>query len=304
MDLAGLTPKISFFEMVASDSLYSYFEGGFKYIYSVVTGHYDSLTPIRYYADEAYLIFDLLLESYYLYKHNSLYSENFFSFTRSAMSFTDNSLKTFSGKHKILVLIYEVILPYLRLKLNKWHQEKKQNPVNLPFDRKYLPLIPLMNGGYTFIDFLYKLKFLVQGDFKFFRPYLHFWNFLIRRKNIFELQREEKSYSHPALSFFAKYNVFLIFLFVKFCQWYFNQDNVNRSVRTAGSDVCPPPKKLGRFSTGCPLCKKQNIENPWALETSGYVYCFVWIQEFVEKHKKCPISNVATTESNIRKIYT
>ena len=93
MDLVGGNNKISFFEMVACDSLYSYFQRGFKYIYQVVTGHYDSLVPFQYYADEAYLIFDLLLQSYYLYKHNCLYSENFFSFTRSAISFKHNILK-------------------------------------------------------------------------------------------------------------------------------------------------------------------------------------------------------------------
>lgn len=93
MDLVAGSNKISFFEMVACDSLYSYFQGGFKYIYSVVTGHYDALVPYQYYADEAYAIFDLALQSYYLYKHNWLYSENFFSFTRSTISFKKNLLK-------------------------------------------------------------------------------------------------------------------------------------------------------------------------------------------------------------------
>ena len=216
MDLVGGSPKISFFEMVASDSLYSYFEGGFKYIYSIITSHYDSLVSIQYYGDEAYLLFDLALQSYYLSKHNSLYAENFFSFSRSAISFTNNRLKTYSRKHKIITIIFEVILPYLRLKLQKWYQSKKNDPSGLSFNKKYLGVIPAMNGIYSFIDFLYKLKFLLQKDFRFFKPYLHICNFLIRRKNMFEMKREEDQYSNKVLEILSKYNIFLLFLFVKY----------------------------------------------------------------------------------------
>ena len=289
--------------MVAWDSLYSYFEGGFKYIFTVISGHYETLTPIRYYSDEAYLAFDLLLESYYLYKHNWLYSENFFSFTRSALSKDENKLVKFSGKHKTLVLLYEVVLPYLRLKLHKWYQAKQQDSTDLPFDKKYLKLIPILNGSYAFIDFLYKLKFLVQKDFRYFKPYLHFWNFLIRRKNTFEVKQEEESYSNGFFSLLSKYNIFLIFLFVKYWQWYFSQSNVNQSTNQLENDICPPPTQTGRYSKGWAICKKDNIENPWALETSGYVFCFMCIQAHVEKYKKWPITKAPSAVGNIRKIY-
>lgn len=303
MDLAGTSQKISFFEMVAWDSLYSYFEGGFKYVYSVLTSHYDSLAAYQYYTDEAFLIFDLWLEYYYLHKNNWLYSENFFSFTRSAISMNNSRLKKFSNKHKVLALLYEVVLPYLRLKLHKWYQDKKNNPANLAFDKKWLGVIPALNATYSFVDFMYKLKFLVQKDFRFFKPYLHFWSFLIRRKNMFELKREEDAYSNKLFGFLSKYNIFFIFLFVKFWQWYFSQSNVNKSSNSDNNQVCIPPGKQKRYSRACAIWNKQKVENPWALETSGYVFCFVCIQEYLEKHQQWPVTKVKTTVNNIRKIY-
>lgn len=302
MDLVSSSQKISFFEMVAWDSLYSYFEGGFKYVYSVVTGHYDSLVPYQYYSDEAYLVFDLLLESYYLNKYNWLYSENFFSFTRSAISFSNNGLTPFTTKHKVLAIFFEVVLPYLRWKLNKWYQKKLREPGTLPFDEKYLKIIPILNATYSSFDFLYKLKFLLQQDFRFFKVYLHFWNLLIRRKNNFELKREDEMNQNSVMGILSKYNVFVMFLFVKYCQWYFSQSNVNQS--TAASDeICPPPK-IKKYGKSCPICKKPKVENPWALETSGYVFCFVCIQEYVEKNGKCPVTSIKSSNTNIRKIYT
>ncbi|CAI2377318.1 unnamed protein product [Moneuplotes crassus] len=302
MELSGGAPKISFFEMVASDSLSSYFEGGFKYIYQVFTNHYDRLVPISYYSDEAYFIFDMLLQSYYLHKNSSSYAENFFSFTRSAVSFTNNRLKQYSTKHKVITLFFEVILPYLRLKVHKWYLSKKGD-ANFQY-KKYLKIIPLTNGLYAFIDFLYKLKYLLQQDFKFFKPYLHLCNFLIRRKNMFELRTEEEKYSNKVVGVLSKYNVFIMFIFIKYCQWYFSQGNSGSqsSSQSQGEEICEPPPRA-KPSKGCPLCQKSPIENPCALETSGYVFCFVCIQDYVEKNQRCPITGTRTFDSNIRKIY-
>lgn len=227
----------------------------------MITGHYDSLVSLQYYADEAYLIFDLALQSYYLRYNNCLYSENFFSFTRSAISFDKNKLKKFKTKHKVLTVVCEVILPYLRLKLQKWYQEKQRDPSSLPFKKEYLKVIPVANSLFEFAVFMYQLKFLLQRDFRFFKPYLHLCNFLIRRKNTFELKQEEERYPNQLISLLSKYNVFLMFLFVKYCQWYFSQSNVNQSSQAEGAGVCPPPR-AEKFTKGCGICHKADIENP------------------------------------------
>ena len=116
---------------------------------------------------------------------------------------------------------------------------------------------------------------------------------------------------------FGKYNVFIMFLFVKYCQWYFSQSNVNQAQQAVGNDICPPPK-IGKYAKGWGICHKKEIENPWALETSGWVFWFVCIQEHIEKSQRCPVTtysynielikfyfgcNIKSTASNIRKIY-
>ena len=252
MDLVSSVSKISYFEMEACESLYTYFQGGFKYVYSVITGHYDRLVAYQYYADEAYLFFDLWLQSYYLYKYNCLYSENFFSFTRSSIVQKERRLRKFFTNDKIVTLVCEVVIPYLRLKVQKWYQEKQRDPSNLPFDKKYLKIIPLLNAGFETICFIFRLNYLLQPKFGYFKPYLYLCNFLIRRKNVFETKWDQDNYYTTTLS---KYNVFLMFLFVKYCQWYFSQNNANQAQGAIGDNVWPPPKIQNLHNKGWSICK-------------------------------------------------
>lgn len=139
---------------------------------------------------------------------------------------------------------------------------------------------------------MYQLKYLLQRDFSFFKPYLHFCNFVIRRKNSYEMGEEENAYSNPLLNILSKYNVFLMFMFVKYCQWYFSQSNVNQSSNREGDGVCPPPKQRQKYAKSWKICGKTKIENPCALETTGYVYCFACIQEHTEENQKAAIRMV------------
>ena len=144
-----------------------------------------------------------------------------------------------------------MVLPYIRVKIQKWYQEKQRNPVGLPFKKEYLKIIPILNASFEFTNFMYQLKFLVQRDFRFFKPYWHLCNFLIRRKNLFEEKQDEEEMNANLIStVLGKYNVFLMFLFVKYCQWYFSQSNVNQVKQAVGNDICPPPK-YGKYAKGC-----------------------------------------------------
>ena len=98
----------------------------------------------------------------------------------------ERRLRKFFTNDKIVTLVCEVVIPYLRLKVQKWYQEKQRDPSNLPFDKKYLKIIPLLNAGFETICFIFRLNYLLQPKFGYFKPYLYLCNFLIRRKNVFE----------------------------------------------------------------------------------------------------------------------
>ena len=106
-----------------------YIKNGIKYIYQVFTAHYTRLTPIRYYQSEAYLLFDLILQGFYLHRSGSTYSESFFNFKRSKITKDEKGkakyLGTLSRRDKAVTLFFECVLPYIRDKLNSRLKEVK-----------------------------------------------------------------------------------------------------------------------------------------------------------------------------------
>ena len=61
MDFVSQSGKISFYEMVPMTELQSFARQALAYVYNIATSHYERLTPLRYYTDEAVFAFELAL---------------------------------------------------------------------------------------------------------------------------------------------------------------------------------------------------------------------------------------------------
>ena len=67
--------------------------------------------------------------------------------------------------------------------------------------------------------FVYSFRYLLSPSFAYYKPYYQLFGYHIRRLNAFE-QREELK-KPLLLRLLSQYNVFLIFLFKTYCEWYF-----------------------------------------------------------------------------------
>jgi peroxin-12 len=100
-----------------------------------------------------------------------------------------------------------------------------------------------------------------------------------------------------------------VFLF-KFLEWWHSPQN--RLAPSAPLCVPPPPPPappaattavaLPANKTHCPLCRRER-SNP-ATTTTGYVFCYPCIFQYVTDRGRCPVTHHAQTDSDVRKVYT
>jgi peroxin-12 len=108
---------------------------------------------------------------------------------------------------------------------------------------------------------------------------------------------------------------YLLFLFVcslKGVEWWYSEQ-VQSAREESGSAikmVPPPPVKTVvrdeqlqdiRDPFKCPLCKKKRV-NPTA-SPSGFVFCYACIHEHLESDGTCPVSGLACSIADLRKLY-
>jgi hypothetical protein len=85
-------------------------------------------------------------------------------------------------------------------------------------------------------------------------------------------------------------------------------DGSSRSWWNGSSDVPPPPPPVplpnekGVPAGACPLCRRLNRRKPTA-SSSGYVFCFTCILDYVQRHRKCPITGSPCKETDLIRLY-
>ena len=102
-----------------------YFRQGLAYLVNIYTSHYDSLIKFRYFTHEIVLLAELLIQSFYLIRKKATYSEYFFGFRRSVIDPNTRSLKPLTKLHIVFSLFFEVVLPYLKHKVNQAFEEQE-----------------------------------------------------------------------------------------------------------------------------------------------------------------------------------
>lgn len=98
-------------------------------------------------------------------------------------------------------------------------------------------------------------------------------------------------------TFLSQYGMFLFYMALKLLDNYYARKKADH----AGSrHVEAPFKKKGHKM--CPICR-QEISIASVLQSSGYVYCYRCIYQFVHTYRRCPITNQDVTPAHILKIY-
>lgn len=77
----------------------------------------------------------------------------------------------------------------------------------------------------SLLKFLWIFRYLVS-DVRYFKPYMSLCGILVRYQNTYEAgQDQQKSLVWRVLT---QYNIFFIYLFKVFCEWYFSSQNKKR----------------------------------------------------------------------------
>ena len=100
--------------------------------------------------------------------------------------------------------------------------------------------------------------------------------------------------------------------FLQFLEWWYSSEN-QETVKTLTALPTPPPPVhldynsdsplLPKMKTVCPLCRKNRV-NDTVLATSGYVFCYRCVFNYVRSHQACPITGYPTEVQHLIKLYS
>lgn len=174
-----------------------------------------------------------------------------------------------------------------------------------------MKIYPWIHCLYEASSFFFQFKYLISEKFLYYKPYQFITKLLILR-----MTPQEAESSQPKTvmgKLISNYNVFILFLFVKFCEWYFSQrQSSQNSANQPGESLIekrsriPPPKYEGVFpqkeKQKCPLCKNR-ITNPAYLDINGFCFCYKCITDYILERERCPITNAKCGMDCVKKIY-
>ena len=128
MDFSSNEGKVSFFELNAESSLTKYLRSALRYVFGILSNHYDSLIRFRYFGHEFALLIESALQLYYLRHYSATYSEYFFGFKRSLLS--KEGVIPFTTAAKLYSYLFETFLPYLKAKTDDYFidQQRELSP--------------------------------------------------------------------------------------------------------------------------------------------------------------------------------
>lgn len=96
---------------------------------------------------------------------------------------------------------------------------------------------------------------------------------------------------------------------LKFLQWWYSGNQ--RWVGLGGLPAPPPPSAPPPHPQGvrvtsspahCALCEYP-YTTPTALQTSGHVFCYTCIHDYVRKHGCCPVTKQPTSETQLIRLF-
>ncbi|XP_034190374.1 peroxisomal biogenesis factor 12 [Osmia lignaria lignaria] len=314
--------KPSIFEIIAQESFASTVEPAFKKILSfIVSFNHGRYEHVLKWADECYLIFNVILQRYYLKKHSASFSEAFYSLKRIAIENSSNQ-RELSKQQKGISLILLVLFPYLKNKFFQLSQRYKLEKIDgyLPqtkWEKLYRIFIV---KGYTVTFMLYEFMVLynyvlyISGKSVFTSPLLRLLSISLTYTepkmviSVSDLLRKIKNNSFgisDGLDIFQRVvTTSLEFgaFFLQFLSWW-NQEHYFTNLMSL--PVPPPPvipEIAKKYKGMCPICCKTPRVHT-VLSVSGYAFCYQCILSVIRKSGKCPVTNYPAKEDDLIRLY-
>ncbi|RUS89238.1 hypothetical protein EGW08_002981 [Elysia chlorotica] len=327
----------SIFEVLAQQSLMRTVRPAIRHAVRVFAERYpEQLGKVVQFYDELYLMFDAIVQSYFLKTCGGSFAENFYDLKRVPSS--SQSTPSLSSGLRIRATACLVLIPYLRQKLDsffedlqyKYGQDVKffsflqQNlSVKQRLLRLYLSVYPYVHSAWEVVTLAYTLSYMLRGG-SWHCPTLHLsgtrlcrlgpddqvegsklgldfsaWSQLSLTRKMLLALRAVLRLTAACLTTSLSVGVF----FLQFLEWWYATDSSAPSLTALSTPPAPTQETLrGVHNQVCPLCMRQRV-NSTALSVSGYVFCYLCITEHVRKEKCCPITGYPATSEHLVKIY-
>lgn len=259
--------KPTIFDIIVQENMQSLFKSSFNHFFKWLIAHSNRFRKLKAYNDELYLLIHSSIEFLYLKAYNALFAEYFYGMRR---------LNIKSNMHRVLSIIFSIIVPYLKSKLDTLYEtiERELDEQQLNYEisntsakikrfklklKKFmLRYYPYLHLIWSLVFWYYRFKFMInKSDYN--SPLLR----IVSQRLVYDTERDA---STSQLSLFKKllnysnYAFTSLLFFIQFYQWYndYSNDDTARPItmvnmlkksgiindHNAFNDTIIPPPKL------------------------------------------------------------
>eukprot|EP01103_Thecamoeba_quadrilineata_P002997 TRINITY_DN12834_c0_g1_i1.p1 TRINITY_DN12834_c0_g1~~TRINITY_DN12834_c0_g1_i1.p1 ORF type:complete len:365 (+),score=37.48 TRINITY_DN12834_c0_g1_i1:90-1184(+) len=201
-------------------------------------------------------------------------------------------------------------------------------------EKSFLTCYPYLHAVFEGTKTLYQLLF-INNLTDYYSPFYHILHLQVHRLSFDDLDEQERQIDYARRDAYRKLRgrglalwiarfslrlshvlidnarplLLLLWMLYKFLEWWYsNEETIFPSLQMP---IPPPPEPPIPFPTGvgvpsdkriCPLCCIVR-SNPAFIASSGHVFCYPCIHNYVQRHQRCPITFVSTSEDEIHKLY-
>lgn len=301
LDSLDSLPQPSIFELFAQKQLKTGIKNGLKYLSKVLVEQIPTIPQSLFFKfDEYYLLLDLLIEYSHLKVYNCSYSELFYRLKRV----NDDGLTKLTNKQILGSLIFLSLLPYLREKLAASYLEQKEIQYRTITDKTLkqsildlnFRLYPKVFTCIDLINFIYRLTYATKLTKKHSID-LHLCGSLLTYQNPDDLDRS--TFSQFLLNVFG-FGINSGAFFMRFLDHWFVEQ---KSTSFFQKPFVDHPEKINSSADNsvCTLCNKSK-QHPTVISSTGFVFCFDCVHDYVKVFKRCPITYYPVTVDNLIKL--
>lgn len=305
--------KPNIFELVAQESLINHMYPAFKALCSYAANKNRTLFgPLLKRYEEVFLGLNFVLQYYYLKGFSSSFSEAFYGLRR-IKAYSNNGKGRLPPKLFILSLVFLVLMPYINNKLQKLAiDSENEEAMEQPQDRKLRKLLKwrkFIISTYGVLRVYYLLSY-TAGYARVHDPILKLsgveliyhdrhmpsWRDIWRA--FISSESRPKITLKLALKLMAS-TVEVGAFFIQFLNWWHSDESKRKLTRLP----VPKPPHINTGTIQCPICLRKR-KNEVVLLTSGYVFCYLCIKDYLDKKGMCPITNLPSSANNLLRIYS
>lgn len=329
----------SFFEVLAHESLTATLRPALSHFLKFLA----EKNPARngwlfQYSDEIYAILDLILQNHFLAKTYGSFSENFYGMRRVPLKGSGDPSSGLRKIHHLKSLIFLVLVPYLKLKLDnlfgRWKEATRSGSspstsAMIRLQKIFVRVYPFIHMTWEGTFLIYQMRYLFQS-INIHSPYMHLAGLKlvylspeelsapsVKDSQDFHLMSLSSKFQHGCKKLLGLIAITLSqglsvgVFFLQFLEWWYMYGDHQIQVAFSSLPIPSPPSDkleggvkhlLPEKKSRCPLCQRERT-NDTALSTSGFVFCYPCIFTYVKKHKCCPITKYPTSLDQVTKLY-